>query len=200
MKNHGIFESVEFLNEEKFYAVEISLLDESTLILNEGLKYIKKDDVPNEFKDEALKVCEYLEKEFEKGATDEESLGGAFGARNAKKKISEGKPKNAYLIGFNYADVGKKLDDGMKASDMIFVKRKKRVIEYAPKVALALGYKKINEEAKKKYIFIKEGKDCIYAMDVYIYMHRVVFQLRCVEDTDENREYLANAKEQWYEK
>ena len=58
----AIFESVEFLNDTKII-IEGTLIEEDE-ILNESIifKFVKKKDVPESFRDEALKICERIEK------------------------------------------------------------------------------------------------------------------------------------------
>lgn len=192
---HGIFESVEFLNEEKATYYEVSILDESTEVLNEQLflKFIKKKNVTEEFRDEALKVLEALERETGKAATDETSLAGALGVRNAKKKIKEGKLKNCYIVGFKYREITKAADVDRKIMDFLII-RGKTIGDYATKVLTSVGYKKVSQKMGANYAFVKEGKDCLYGVDVAIIDTRITFYIRCLENSEENKKILAGGK------
>lgn len=190
MRNN-LFESVRFLNESEYVYIECDLLESRIDIFNE-LKFIKKNDVPKEFKDEALKICETLEKEG--GRKGSEGFGaatiqGAYGIRinNAHKKIENGKIKNCYILSFSHKAFTKATGTERKVLDNFLINNK-LIFDYLKKTLIKLGYKKVSEKPGAYDTYYKKGKNCIYSVDACVMESGTVsIYIRCLEDTDKNK-------------
>ncbi len=189
----SIFESVQFLNESNF--IEIDLLEESQILQEQIVfKFVKKDDVPKDFQDEALKILDILEKETEKKITEgilASTIRGTFGIgiNKAKKKI-ENKIKNCYILNIPYRGIEKATN-----TEKRFFINENLVKDYIAGIVTKLGYKKVSTKAGAFNMYYKQGKDCIYAIDAAAMDGNVIVYIRCLKDTEENKEMMAGGKE-----
>lgn len=197
----AIFESVEFLNDTKII-IEGTLIEEDE-ILNESIifKFVKKKDVPESFRDEALKICERIEKESGKSAT----LGSGanafrdtfFGIKlnKAMKKIETGKLKNCYILGFSNKDISKAAGVENKVYDYFLINLN-TIQDYVGSTLKKLGYKPISNKAGANKGYYKELGDYICGVDCGALQGGTVnIYIRCLQNTDDNKKILAGGKQ-----
>ena len=197
----AIFESVQFLNDNNEFIIECELLDKELESLNEAIlfKFIKKKEVPESFRDEALKICKYLEEKTGKKGTLGANAAGirsAIGIRinNSSKRIENGKIKNCYILSFSHKDINKAAGVEIKIFDMFFVNGK-LIQDYMSKVLSELGYKKISEKAGANFGYYKNKDGYICGVDCGVIDGGVVnIYIRCLKDCEENKEILAGGK------
>lgn len=113
-----------------------------------------------------------------------------FGIRinKAKNKI-EKKLKNCYVLGIPYRGIEKAA--GIKKS---FFANEKLVNDYLENTMHKLGYKKASKKAGASFGCYKQGKDCIYAIDWLFMDGSITVYIRCLQDTEGNKEVLAGGK------
>lgn len=177
--------------------LEFDLFEREDGILTEAIvyKFVKKNDVPDDFKKFAVKFAEDTQKMTDSkmgyGALSD-ILGVKF--KDIKSKIEKKDKKNCYIISTSLKGVLKGL--GIEPTIKNKLTATTNVLfDFLDKVCKAQGMKKVSNKPGAWSSYIKQGKDCIYIVDgacpgngsfsIYI---------RCLLDTPENREIAAGGK------
>lgn len=175
--------------------LEFNLIEDE--IITEAIiyKFVKKNDVPDDFKKFAIKFAEDTQK-LSNSKLGYGTLSSLFGIKfkDIKSKIEKKDKKNLYTIGVNIKGVltGLGIEPTIKnrltaTTNVLF--------DFLDKVCKAQGMKKVSSKPGAWSSYIKQGKNCIYIIDGG-YPGNGLFNIyiRCLLDTPENREIAAGGK------
>lgn len=175
--------------------LEFNLIEDE--ILTEAIiyKFVKKNDVPDDFKKFAIKFAEDTQK-LSNSKLGYGTLSSLFGIKfkDIKSKIEKKDKKNLYTIGVNIKGVltGLGIEPTIKnrltaTTNVLF--------DFLDKVCKAQGMKKVSSKPGAWSSYIKQGKDCIYIIDGGCPGNGLFnIYIRCLLDTPENREIAAGGK------
>lgn len=176
--------------------LEFDLFESEDGILTEAIvyKFVKKNDVPDDFKKFAVKFAEDTQKmagtKMGYGILSD-SLGIKF--KDIKSKIEKKDKKNCYIISVGLKGVLKGI--GVEPTLINRLKASINVIfDFLDKACKAQGMKKISNKVGAWSSYIKQGKDCIYIIDGGWVNGSFSIYIRCLLDTPENREIAAGGK------
>ena len=176
--------------------LEFDLFESEDGILTEAIvyKFVKKNDVPDDFKKFAVKFAEDTQKmagtKMGYGILSD-SLGIKF--KDIKSKIEKKDKKNCYIISVGLKGVLKGI--GVEPTLINRLKASINVIfDFLDKACKAQGMKKISNKVGAWSSYIKQGKDCIYIIDGGCVNGSFSIYIRCLLDTPENREIAAGGK------
>lgn len=181
--------------------LEAVLLEEEVLNEQIAFKFVKKDDVPEDFKKFAAKLVGDLEeacgkKKLAGTGIWAASIGQSWGIRfgKVKEKIEKKAPKNCYTIFVPYKGILNAIGEKPKLMDSLFG-NPKLMKEYIESCFKKAGMKKVSNKVGAWDGYWKQGKDCIYAADCCVSTgDGCTIYIRCVLDTPENKEVLAGGK------
>lgn len=171
--------------------LEFNLIEDEILTEAIVYKFVKKNDVPDDFKKFAIKFAEDTQK------LSNSKLGyGFFGIRfkDIKSKIEKKDKKNLYTIGVNIKGVltGLGIEPTIKNR---LTATTNVLLEFLDKVCKAQGMKKVSSKPGAWSSYIKQGKNCIYIIDGGCPGNGLFnIYIRCLLDTPENREIAAGGK------
>lgn len=181
--------------------IEAVLLEDEVLNEQLAFKFVKKDDVPEDFKKFASKLVGELEEACGKkklagtgifSASMAQSFGIRFG--KVKEKIEKKAPKNCYTVFVPYKGILNAVGEKPKALDNFFG-NPKLMKEYVESCFKKAGMKKVSGKLGAWDGYWKQGKDCIYAADCCVQTgDGCTIYIRCILDTPGNKEVLAGGK------
>lgn len=187
--------------QENEYMIEATLLEDEVLNEQIAFKFVKKDDVPEDFKKFASKLVGELEEACSKkklagtgiwAASMAQSFGIRFG--KVKEKIEKKSAKNLYTIFVPYKGILNAVGEKPKVMDSFFGSPK-LMKDYVEGCFKKAGMKRVSSKIGAYDGYWKQGKDCIYAADcVATTGDGCTIYIRCVLDTPENKEVLAGGK------
>lgn len=214
MRNRNIFESVNFLNEtaeEIFIEFDIDLAEDEAL--NEQqvlLKFMDKDQITDDFKEEALKIAKYMEEKLGKKASEGALAAGVkagFGIRinNAVKKIEKKPVKKVYTLNLNYRAMTKAAGTSKGFIVDSLVNVYDAIADFVEDTAKHFGYKKLPVKQGRNTFavdsYVKDGKNgAMYNIDCALVGSNIVnMYIRCLKNTEENKACLVGGVE-YYDK
>ena len=176
--------------------LEFDLIENEDGILTEAIvyKFIKKDEVPEDFKKFAVKFVDNIQKMA--GTKIGYGISSSFGIkfRDVKSKIEKKSIKNCYIIGVGLKGILKglgiepTLNNRLTASINV-------IFDFLDKACKAQGMKKASNKPGAWSSYIKQGKDCIYVIDGACQGNGdFSIYIRCLQDIPENREIDAGGK------
>ena len=175
--------------------LEFNLIEDEILVEGITFKFIKKKEVPEDFKKFVAKFADDAQK-IAKSNISTGIISSAFGIKfkNIKAKIEKADVKNNYLIAID-------LKSALKANDIDPTFKNKMManpniyIDFLDKVCKKEGLKKISKKAGASVAYYKQGKNCIYLVyGDYIDSNKYYIYINCLEDTEENRELAIGGK------
>lgn len=192
----GIFENVTFLNESQSnYSFEFFFEMEQVQSLNEQLILDFVTDVPEDFKKEAIKICDVISDIVGKSPAEGSAAAGfqslGLKSNDAKDKIEKSEPKKCYSLIFKYTDLTAAAGTRRKIMDLL-VNDYKQISGIVQKAASQTGFKKIPVTDKGCEAFIKKGKNnSLYNISCAMLGQNIVsIYIRCLKDTEGNKACL----------
>ena len=177
--------------------LEFDLIEDNE-VLNEGMvfKFVKKNEVPDDFKKFAMKFVEDAQK-IAGSKVGYGLLSATFGFKfkDVKSKIEKKEKKNIYAISLDLKSVLKGLDveptlkNRLTATDSIFT-------AFVDKVCKAQGMKRASSKPGSSASYIKKGKNCIYNVDGAYIPESGCLQIciRCLKDTEDNMNLIVGGE------
>lgn len=186
METYGIFESVEFLNEESFWSYYKKHG-------NFSFELVDKEKIPKEFRAAAKKLAESIKNVdagVRGGPNDGQNTFEVLNVKDPLKKIEDAEDNNRVY----HFQLTPKIDIHAPFA----MKHTKKAISYAEKMFAEAGFKKQGSiwEGKLGHYWTIEGKDkdgepCTFVTSMSISNHMVAFAqyyifLYCVKNTEKN--------------